>query len=1092
VGVDTVLVAVVLFPLFGTPLVGIGEFLTGILYLAAVLFAKFLTEFERTGGTMLYATTAGNAAVNVATGYKVVTGDVKTESNTGITGVSLTITAENSSGSPVFIGGADSSGNVVTSGGTYRFFVKDGSKITVTPVDENGAVFSVGKITANVDDLTKSGNYYPIGTTVIIYNKTLTSTLKVVDAAEKTITSGVEVTSVLMSTGEAIGTPSISKGVISIVVPSNTDVTDVGVFLTSTTYTFDACAAAYAVSYSTSEQSDLQAYEATYGFTVVDSNGEAVALTGTSSPSAAQVGVAANAYWAKYINATSVKYTDVAAIDVTVDGNSVSFIAPAYMVDPELSGILYLPVITINVLNGSDKTYIWDDIYTFTENGMIITAGTEDFDGKLFRSNGTTPISGAAVSFYPYTGADAITAKTGSDGSFEVVSTAAIDKTQAYLVFELNGYGFVASYKAYDSTNNYAKVDEFKASEDKYVFTVTDNDEEPVSVSGTSYYVKYVVKTSPSTTYAVSKSGVLTLALKAGDEMTFYISNTNSTTSLDQVRASITYTATAEDLADGKIALKTTEQLYTLLMFNADGTSYTAGDDYTVYAYDSENNRTEATIYEGAAVTGSEGAYTGYMTAPDKSSTVAYYKVVGEADTYMAGASAKFDAESNVALLIAILADIDFQVATADGTALTLAAAVDGVTAYTASDSGYVLYKAGLTVNTNGTITLEKAKVSDSYAFIFNNAINNARLTATGGNDLALTFGNSLNRYVDADDDGLVCANESLIKVTAKDATGSKKLTIDTLTVSPSTVTATVVAPYVFADEDAIESYKATFTDAGYSAAESDSPAIVAAESYVLFETGYYVYDADDMTVQVTLTYGLTTGAVASNSTIILGAAIADTSTAYFVADMSGVTSTYVVVMDDGVVVAYGTLEGSAISTVVTDIQPVTNATPLQFQDYITLDDTAVIGDVITLYATDIFYVMDASEIVSIKYTFDGWYVNGELLSEEPVAVYAVTGTSNIAALYTAELIQKVVYEDREVEKVVVVEKEVPYEVEKEKIVTVTEEKIVEVEKPVVVEKEVVKTVKEFDTSAIIVGVCAVVIALIAVAYAIIHVRRNN
>ena len=60
VGVDPVLVAVFLFPLFGAPLVGVGQFLLRVLDFT-LLCAKLLAELERAGGAVLDAAAAGDA-----------------------------------------------------------------------------------------------------------------------------------------------------------------------------------------------------------------------------------------------------------------------------------------------------------------------------------------------------------------------------------------------------------------------------------------------------------------------------------------------------------------------------------------------------------------------------------------------------------------------------------------------------------------------------------------------------------------------------------------------------------------------------------------------------------------------------------------------------------------------------------------------------------------------------------------------------------------------------------------------------------------------------------------------------------------------
>ncbi len=121
-----------------------------------------------------------------------------------------------------------------------------------------------------------------------------------------------------------------------------------------------------------------------------------------------------------------------------------------------------------------------------------------------------------------------------------------------------------------------------------------------------------------------------------------------------------------------------------------------------------------------------------------------------------------------------------------------------------------------------------------------------------------------------------------------------------------------------------------------------------------------------------------------------------------------------------------------------------------------------VINNVAFLSADKVFYVADDESIYTdgqYKYTFAGWYVNGILASQEPEFFYPLVGDSTASAQYNVEYIKT---------------SDVNKDVEKE-YVNIVEKVEVPVEKTVGI-----------DTNVLIIGICAVIVALIAVVYAVI------
>ena len=1005
--------------------------------------------------------------------------------------------------------GIDGSGNAVTdNNGKYQVLVPKGYTVTVTPqapAQVPDCVFSITSKTFTVE----SSNITVENIT--IFDKEIISTKNLKDAAGAAIVKGAAgaptISLATLQNGvlteyTPVKAPELlSDGKFKFTVVGDVNKSNLYVYFgeVANTYDFAADAVAKAVKFDSTDN----AYQATnnkYTVTVKD-----VAGTDITADLGTKFTMAVGIYEAHKDPSDVVVYRPVSAL-----GTTATFYAkPADVTAKTIptDGSNPAVIVGVTIANEATNYAVWDDMYTYTAQSAVCQAGYETVTGTVTMLDGKTPIQGAAVQIYRSTTAEAPSSDvvyTDKDGKFtakseETLAPYATTYTGAQVGVKATAYNFGTGVGAEHKFNLYSsetkQVTKFSATQDKYTITVTDADGNVVDISKDEYYVKTVITVGVESTPYVTSNGVMTAPLEKNVEYTFQVyKEAGATDTL--VRNDVKIKMTDALVALDTLAVNTTEATYTIYTLDQKGNleNVTLNTDFEIKAVGTDGTTTAAVILETIPVVGTVGKYVYVMETP-ANLEIASYKVAGKTGTYYAGASALFT--ENIATLQAKLTDVTFQVVTLDGTKLGFAAATNDIQWYTVTDDGFIPGEGTKTMSNKGVITFEKADPTKDYAFIFP-AINNGRLNVVPGSgtnelkDLTVTFGSPLSAYAVAIN-GKVYANEALIEVTATDATGEKDLAINTLSVTPATITKIYVVPaatessnagygYVFADPLDVDSYDVTFVNENYKKVSSELPAVFAAESYVSFNAGYYASEATlaNMNVLVYLTKGsdITNGVTATAGTEVIaghyeGAGVM----AYFIADMSNVYSAYVEIYNGDNLVAYGEVDSPSI-IVVDDQYYVTNVTSADYAGhyfFIGMNNTfngaqwqkvdiVNIGDTIALNADEQFYGMPvqldfASEGTVVKYVFAGWYVDGELYSLDPMATYTVLGETTVAATYTAEFVPS--------------------------------EEIIEVEKPVMVEKEVVKTVKEFDTSAVIIGVCAVVIALIAVAYAVLCARRN-
>ena len=720
------------------------------------------------------------------------------------------------------------------------------------------------------------------------------------------------------------------------------------------------------------------------------------------------------------------------------------------------------------------------------------------------------------------------TTTTNTDGSFTVISdkklkSGAIGVGINYLTFQREGYTFTAAGYPLIVEEDVDKI--YKATGDYYVATLKDTDGTYVAVENGTITVGDVVLKD---TYG--------LGLFTGTGELVKDTEYNVATSASVGRTIAKYTATAEDIAAGVLAFESKESAYKFKLTDADGNvikgnaTGVTGIVYKVYKV------AEGELDAGTAVTpewNSTNTVGSIVLSDLEYPYTAYYltatlgdaqgKYVFNKDTYVALSTeetAVMVSESKV--IVVDLYDAVGNKLIASGTAPTVTG--KNTVAQTATVNDGSFYFLAWTGNASYTIDLVQTTVTDAAgigerANYFPNTTTGAQYTMKIGTPV-LTSKNML--YTIAVTDGVgegLDADDGVLKGYTDGSVISETIEEG---IEVNGGLARFVAPY--GDFDEYQFSSATLANTGYSfdnsallvfianeapftvsavtasgedvddavftnvrvydengtiiATSNDANLIVDLDAAVLFTA--HIVDDDEDGLYFNGDYTSISGVFVSTITELTGTVPAGTTTAilnfYLVGELVYTDEafvlggTYTAFVDtggyvgaiayDSIIVDCYNADGALLASSAVDptswfnqviVAPTYTAklnVPADLNGHVSLITN---GDIVSATADNTFYVAADDGIYTdgqYKYTFKGWYVNGQL----------VTGAG---AEFAFELTENAIVSAQ-------------YDVVYEKISDANEA------------KEVVAQEKGIDTNVLIIGICAVIVALIAVVYAVI------
>ena len=786
--------------------------------------------------------------------------------------------------------------------------------------------------------------------------------------------------------------------------------------------------------------------------------------------------------------------------------------------------------------------YIFDDVDT--DNTKTIIANKDTMTAKVVRLDETTGIPGVTVKLYKT--AEAATAGgndyvavavTDSKGSFTVNSPLEIVAGYTYK-FEAAGYD-IGNQAALNGTK---KVTSFVSTTDQYYITITDADKTPVILTD-----GYKLSIAGTTITVDDYEAVGSIALTAGTVISATYKNGDST---KDARTFSPYTITSNDVATGTINLVSNERTCYINTIDADGNLIADGTPSVALMQNDKEVKTYAAADIIGGVTAiplTIGMY--YTVLTDLDSDNEYY-AVKMANTGYDGTKYWFDTteytefdddvavvESPYTLNTFILTDAigtpvsvktmpeNMKVASISypGDVRTVTFSVSsGTFSFVGDDS--VVYMPEALVDWAFTDTKDNAYTVKLTKAVVDGTIKASEmelvftlLDAAGQpivGDATITYYNSttpagaaIGAAKKTNDNGQVSY------VSAKFGEGYKYdaavvgytfdvisdfvFTADQATITPLFYTAngypipegeidnvkaygfsgvaiaTSVGGKITVDPEQVEYYVATpVLGSDFTFEKSEIPAFVANESYI---TGTVPYSGDqDVEQRVELDFYLE-GNLVKYEYIDEPVDPEDFGVNGYeydaIIDLSGMIIDGVVF--DSIVAVYTEDYIVLGSTVIDPFTPVNNIiSPIAQQFEVELVapsaivalhvNSAQVGNTVTVTADGKFIVADDESIYTdgqYIYTFAGWYVDNELVSPNPVFTFTMTENVMISPQYT------VVYEKTS---------DVNKDVEKE-YVNIVEKVEVPVEKTVGI-----------DTNVLIIGICAVIVALIAVVYAVI------
>ena len=661
---------------------------SGSMTFKEVLFTSKNVEFtpKTTGGY------AGNASLTFSvpsTGYKEVKGTLTVDG-----------TSDNVVNKELKVDGTDvkTFGSLVTdSNGKFAFMAEEGKNIILSAADTE-LYGDISAVPGSSSDNLK------------VTMKSQIVTLKVADALGNPITGAA----VKLNGENVIATLTYLNGVYKATIRGDLSPVDYTVTITMTNYTF-AKAPAFV------EGSTYKAEEATYTLTFCDKDGKELGTQPTS-------GTDYKIFVAKAYKNTSGSIVYTYDDSKTVAVADKKFLAKASVVGVKESDIgteLKDVLILSKEGMGLDAKGIFKDKYYLLDaddKGVIsITASVDSFTGKLVRNDGVTPVSGIEVKLNDGTSAMVDTSYTQKDGSFTLYSNLKIAGEHKVKFTDTNGYTFTSV--GYDVFTDGVKNTLFKAATSPYKITFVDADDAKIELTGNptvggivaSSYAGNVVKLSANWT---SKTDVVKITNVAD-------------------RSFIDHALTAEELASGEITVKSNQKTYTYSIKDANGAALT-GTTISYYKFVGE-----IPVIERGVVTNTTRQTFLLPVATDEIDTV-YGYVVTKTD---------YAFETAVTKITDVKIDIK---STSASKTVTLQDAT------------------GVALTANGSVTIK----ADGETYGPSVTVENGSFEFVATKDVAYTydFGTSIGDYTFAEDvkdvNGVVKAKEETIYGKVTDATG--------------------------------------------------------------------------------------------------------------------------------------------------------------------------------------------------------------------------------------------------------------------------------------------------------------------------------
>jgi len=603
-------------------------------------------------------------------------------------------------------------------------------------------------------------------------------------------------------------------------------------------------------------------------------------------------------------------------------------------------------------------TGIFDPIYPIDEDGVtVIQSYRNTVTGTIYEADEKTVITtmgGTNVSFYSDASATAITKQIKKDGTFVINTYGDIDK-DSYITIGSNKYTFIGedNYKHKVIGEDGKPVTKFYADQMSFEVSFADADGKAIkyttaTVNGASVDDGKVI-IAPTEGAPISISG-----MPVNRSFNNYGKITDSMISskkIDFVSDQATYTVKLTDSADKMWDLESEMQIWSVT-----DTVNVLKKEFTVPA-----NKGKASVL---------------MDVPQDGKT---YVVKAESATYFGTQEYAF---TNYAVTVpAIGSFVKVTAAEANGT-LFASDVISGADVYVKGESVPEVYSA------DNNVVEYFAVDGKEYEFVVNESSTDYSFGNTNGGKISAV-------------DGLLLANEETVKGQVTFANGYNFVSVSVYSVQANYTEGTPVSGTlssenngtfdIIVDKDKVVSYQALKSSAV--AGESATPEIVLKESYF---TGaapkdavmkVSLYKGDDFVKSTSVTpsngeYGFAMDV--SDGDRIVMTITANEKTFQQAIDLKAVQNDIIVP---------GTL--------------VTDMTDALFSKYYVISgaDTAVIGSKIVLSAQKtISAPMDVANVAYTTLVFDGWYVNGEKVSDDVNATYTVNGPCEVYAYYTEKV----------------------------------------------------------------------------------------
>ena len=552
-----------------------------------------------------------------------------------------------------------------------------------------GAYISFTAASGNSFDAASSGKYYV--PTAGISNMQLTlkdklMTFSFTDGDGKALTGGTLAINVIDAnnatvTTTAVSTPTIAGTNQIKLNDASLDTSKLKVWFSWTASvsngvanTFTASSKTTAIAYKeTSGVMAVSSLETTYSLYVKDVNGKAIA-----SPTI--TGAVVSAYVAEDGTKIYKPLSPTVTVTATLDSvGAYEFRVVKDLVNVTLSGT---PA-NVVIFNVSKAGYYFETVPYLakvgTDGTMTITAKTDGFTATIYKNDGVTPIANTQfkLSYTTSGSGDSTTtvydvATTDANGKITFLSDEKINDSAVITPVVATGLGTIKN--AYGGTSvAYDGVfyGKFLATNNIYTVDITDADGKALAKpTGTLTFSG----TGVTTVTATITNYVITVSsdAKAGDVLSVAFTTTNTSNATIAVRTFDDYTLTADDVKNGTISLVSNESTYTVSATDADGKALKLNDASTAVKK-KVNGGTPADITESQSVVYKATAnslktkITYVITAP-ADNEVYVADIVGNNTAYglTTGIYYAFDGK-NVAVAESVMSTITFELVDAVG-----------------------------------------------------------------------------------------------------------------------------------------------------------------------------------------------------------------------------------------------------------------------------------------------------------------------------------------------------------------------------------------------------------------------------------------